>query len=420
MNTQSRIALVTVTVLVAFALGFLLGGRTSTQATFLSSPAGAPESVDLMPVWKAWELLDEKFVPATTTDPLGDSDKVWGLITGLADAYGDPYTVFLPPQRAKSFEEDIQGEFGGVGFEIGMRNGILTVIAPLKDTPAERAGIRSGDLILEVDGVSTQKMTVDDAVEAIRGEINTEVVLTIAREGEAELLTIPIVRDIIEIPTLDSELREDGIYVISLYNFGGTAVREMRAALREFVAEDGDKLLIDLRGNPGGYLEAAVEVASWFLPVGKPVVLEDYGDRENAFVHRSKGYDIMEDDWQIAILVDGGSASASEIVAGALQEHERAVLIGTQTFGKGSVQELVDVTEETALKVTVSRWLTPNGRSLSESGLMPNLEVELTTEDIETGLDPQFDAAITYLTTGELIAPELANEEDVEALEEIE
>jgi carboxyl-terminal processing protease len=418
-NKGRTLILMSVAVVLAFGVGFLAGGQGFTQAgTHGNGIVGAPSGVDLEPVWRAWELLDEKFVPATTTSRKSDQDKVWGLISGLALSYEDPYTTFLPPQQSKSFEQDIQGSFGGVGFEMGMRDGILSIIAPLKGTPAEAAGLRPGDLILEVDGMPTNTMSIDDAVEHIRGEIGTEVVLTIAREGEQELLTVPIIRDTIEIPTLDTELRDDGIYVISLYNFGGTAVREMRSALRDVLETESTDIIIDLRGNPGGFLEAAVEVASYFLPVGTPVVVEDYGEDLGTYIHRSKGYDIADEDWTIVVLIDGGSASASEIVAGALQEHERAILIGEQTYGKGSVQELVDLTEETSLKITVARWLTPNGRSLSETGLAPDLTVPLSTDDFAAGLDPQFDAAVTYLTTGELVAPMEESTEENGILEE--
>ena len=406
MNSPQKTALVLTAIIFSFGVGFLFGSRdTDNTALSFTNLEGAPSTVDLASVWKAWELLEEKFVPATTTKTNTPQDHVWGMIEGLAGSYGDPYTVFFPPLRSQSFEDEIRGKFGGVGIEIGFRDSILTVIAPLKGTPGDIAGILSGDLIIEIDGQGTQSMTMDEAINLIRGDVGTEVVLTIAREGEQEFLTIPVKRDIIEVPTLDHELRDDDIYVISLYNFGGTAVDEMRDALRAFVEADTNKLILDLRGNPGGYLEAAVEIASWFLPIGKTVVVEDYGPNKEKMVHRSKGYDIIEDDWKIAILIDGGTASASEILAGALKEHGVGVLIGKQTFGKGSVQELVDVTEDTSLKITIARWLTPNGISLSNNGLLPDLEVELTAEDIEADKDPQLDAAVQYLKTGELPEP---------------
>lgn len=411
MNSIQKTGFAVASVILAFGVGFLFGERSSNTVLSFSNLEGAPVTVDLAAVWKAWGLLEEKFVPATTTKNTTHEDHVWGLIEGLADSYDDPYTVFLPPLKSQSFEEEIRGKFGGVGIEIGFRDNILSVIAPLKGTPGDAAGILSGDLIIEIDGQGTQSMTMDEAIDLIRGDVGTEVVLTIAREGEQEFLTIPVVRDIIEVPTLEHELRDDGVYVISLYNFGGTAVTEMRTALRDFIESDATKLILDLRGNPGGYLEAAVEIASWFLPIGKTVVVEDYGPKRDTMIHRSKGYDIIDDEVEIVILIDGGTASASEILAGALKEHNVGTLIGKKTFGKGSVQELVDVTENTSLKITIARWLTPNGISLSNNGLVPDYEVEITSDDIEAERDPQLDAALEYLNTGAIPEPIVVEEE---------
>lgn len=402
----------------SFAAGFLVAERfefteTTSQEDF---NATIQHSADLSPMWEAWRLLEEKFVPATTTKVVSDQEHVWGIIEGLAESYNDPYTVFLPPQQAQIFEEEIKGEFGGIGIEMGIRDEILTVIAPLKGTPADEAGLLSGDLILEVNGESTQSMTVDKAVSLIRGEIGTEVILTIAREGENEFLDVPIIRGNIEIPTIDTEWVDEGVFMISLYNFGGTAVNEFRLALREFAMSGNDKLILDLRGNPGGYLEAAVDIASWFLPLRKAVVIEDFGESEENFVHRSKGKNVFDDELDMVILIDGGSASASEILAGALQEHGIAVLIGETTFGKGSVQELINVTEETALKITIARWLTPNGKLISEVGLEPDLSIKRSVEDFQNDIDPHLDAAIQYFETGELIAPQ--TEEEAEVVEE--
>lgn len=403
MKAQDHLLTILTVIAFSFSAGIMAGKNiTFGDVRAYKEDVGAPEDIDLGPVWTAWSLLEQKFVPSSGSAVTSKEDRVWGIIEGLAHSYNDPYTVFLSPEKAASFEEDISGEFGGIGIEIGLRNNAITVIAPLKGTPAEQAGLRTGDSIVEINGSSTQNMTIDDAVTVIRGEVGTPVTLTVAREGENEFLTIEIIRDSIEIPTLDSEMRDDGIFVLSLYNFGGTANREIRTALRTFNESGAEKLLIDLRGNPGGYLDVAVEMASWFLPVGKTIVTEDYGDPERAIVHRSKGYDIMKDSWRVAILVNEGSASASEIVAGALQEHNVAVLIGETTFGKGSVQELVDVTEDTALKITIARWLTPNGVSISNNGLVPDLEVAFSPEEFEAGIDTQFETAVQYLHTGEL------------------
>lgn len=411
MKTHDHLLTIVTVIAFSFSAGIMAGKNiTFGDVRAHKVDTGTPQDINLDPLWIAWNLLEEKFVPSSGSAITPKEDRVWGIIEGLANSYNDPYTVFLSPEKAASFEEDISGEFGGVGVEIGLRNNAITVIAPLKGTPAELAGLRTGDIIVEINGTSTQNMTIDDAVNTIRGEVGTPVTLTVAREGENEFLPIQIVRAIIEIPTIDSELRDDGVFVLSLYNFGGTANREIRNTLRTFNESGSDKLLIDLRGNPGGYLDVAVEMASWFLPIGKTVVTEDYGHPERTIVHRSKGYNIVKDSWRIAILVNEGSASASEIVAGALQEHNVAVLIGETTFGKGSVQELVDVTDTTALKITIARWLTPNGVSISNNGLSPDLEVKLSVEEFEAGTDTQFETAIQYLHTGELINEDKADE----------
>ncbi len=387
----------------AFLGGFFFGtARNEISAT--SASAGSldtPSATDMESVWKAWKLLDETYVAATSSEGVSKDERIWGMISGLATSYDDPYTSFMPPLEKEGFDQEIQGTFGGVGIEIGMREGILTVIAPLKGTPAETAGIRAGDFILEVDGHQTQSLSIDETIHYIRGEVGTEVLLTIAREGESEFLNIPVTRAIIEVPTIETKWVDD-IFVIALYNFGGTSVGEMREALRTFVQSGASHLVLDLRGNPGGYLEAAVEMASWFLPPGEVVVTEDYGANRETRTHRTNGSTVSKPSWRIAILTDGGSASASEILAGALREHKKAVLIGEKTFGKGSVQEIHDITPDTSLKITVARWLTPNGVSISHNGLVPDLTVNRTREDVEQKRDPQLDAAVQYLQTGVL------------------
>jgi carboxyl-terminal processing protease len=382
--------------------GLYVGYERSAGETNLSVFAGSdalpPVGVDLTPLWRAWALLDEKFVPvSSSTASTTQADHLYGAIEGLARSYGDPYTVFMPPAKASIFEDDIRGEFGGVGIEIGIRSGVLTVIAPLKDTPADRAGILSGDRVIEINGEPTDGFPVDEAVTRIRGEIGTEVVLTIAREGEDAFKKIPLTRARIEIPTLKSELRSDGVFVIQLYNFTGTSPNLFRTALREFIESGSRKLVLDLRGNPGGFLEASVDMASFFLPAGKVIVTEDYGKNAPPQEHRSKGYNVFTDKLRMVILINEGSASASEILAGALQEHGIATLVGMTTFGKGSVQELLDITSDTSLKVTVARWITPKGTSISDGGLKPDVEVTMTPEDVEAGKDPQMEKAIEIL-----------------------
>lgn len=415
MFSQYRSVLIAVVVIVAVGSAFFLGVYTGYKnipavqkvTGLIHKEDQKPATVDFSPFWRAWNTIDEHY--ASTNGP-DDQQRVWGAISGLVDSLEDPYSVFLPPRENEIFESDISGEFEGVGMEIGIRDGILTVIAPLKNTPAEKAGIKSGDKVLEIDGTTTEDMTAGEAAQIIRGEKGTEVVLTVVREGETEPLTFRITRGTIAIPTIDTEVRSsDGtqigttegtldkseVFVLRLYNFSAQSPSLFRQSLRSFVESGKDKLILDLRGNPGGYLEASVDMASWFLPVGKPIVREIVADGEERRVYRSKGYNIFNDQLKMVILVDGGSASASEILAGALREHDVATLVGKETFGKGSVQELVPITEDTSLKITVARWLTPNGISISEGGLTPD---EIVEQDEETEYDDQLKRAIEILT----------------------
>lgn len=392
-------------------LGFKISAERSTPPKFLiNTEADMSSKVDFAPFWKAWQVLDEKFVStkkSTSTALASDQDKVWGAIGGLTDSLGDPYTVFFPPEESKSFETEISGNFEGVGMEIGIKDSVITVVSPLKGNPAEKAGILPGDKIISIDEQSTMDMSVEKAVKLIRGKVGTKVKLIIVRVGKKEPLEFTLTREVIKIPTVDTEIKGgqissggkmiNGVFVIRLYNFYSNSPDLFREALRKFVESDSDKLILDLRGNPGGYLEAAVDLASWFLPLGKVVVSEDFGKNAPSQVYRSKGYNIFNSNLKMAILVNNGSASASEILAGALREHGVAKLVGTKTFGKGSVQEVIKITPETSLKVTIARWLTPLGNSISENGLIPDFEAKLTQEDFGKGKDPQMDKAVEIL-----------------------
>jgi carboxyl-terminal processing protease len=221
--------------------------------------------------------------------------------------------------------------------------------------------------------------------------------LTILRDGESKTREISITRDKIDVPSLESELREDNIFVISFYSFSEKATILFRNAIIEFLDSGSTKLIIDLRGNPGGYLDSAISIASLFVEEGKPIVGEKFGDDKEAKIYRSHGPRLFNESMSLVVLVDGGSASASEILAGALKEHGIGVLVGEKTFGKGSVQELVDITPETSLKVTIANWLTPNGVSISPDGLSPDVEVVFTDEDFKKGIDTQMNKAVEIL-----------------------
>ena len=396
----------------SFLLGMSFGGEkvSSSPPSDIISGVESPENVNFTPFWKVWNIINERYVSSATTTT--NDERVWGAIQGLTASLNDPYTVFFPPEEKKNFESEISGNFEGVGMEIAIKDEIITVVAPLKGTPAFKAGIQPGDKILKIDEKVTADMRVDEAVRIIRGPKGTSVRLTILRKNK-EPFEIKVVRDVIDVPVIDTEIRSsnggaggglglrgDGIFVIKLYNFTAPSKMLFRQALREFVLSGSHKLILDLRGNPGGYLDAAIDISSWFVPQGKVIVSEDFGKNAKERVHRSfgYGYNLLPDGFKMVVLVNGGSASASEIVAGALQEHKIATLVGEKTFGKGSVQELLSVTSDTSLKITVARWLTPEGRSISEGGLTPDIEVKGAEKKSDTSPDPQFDKAVEILS----------------------
>ena len=390
---------------ILFLIGFFVGNGTHVQLPWdtgvsiqTTSPIG-PGGADLAPLFKAWKILDENFVSATSTATTTSEEKVWGTIAGLATSYGDPYTTFFPPKAKSLFDSQVQGGFEGVGMEIGIKGGSLVVVSPLSGTPASRAGIKSGDFILKIDSKDTGGMATDDAVSLIRGKGGTTVKLLLQR-ASGKPFEVSLVRETINLPTVDTKLRSDGVFVIRLYTFNALAPNKFRNALREFANSGSNKLVIDLRGNPGGYLEVAVDLASWFLPIGDTIVTEDFGPKQSADVQRSRGYDVFGNNITIAVLIDEGSASASEIFAGALHDHGKATLVGKKSFGKGSVQQVFEIGDNTSLKVTIARWLTPKGISISHEGIKPDIEASITDEDVKAGKDPQADRAAQFLLTG--------------------
>lgn len=357
--------------------------------------ASPVDNVDMEPFWKAFSILNEKFVATASSTIPTNEKKVLGAIEGLAASYGDPYTVFFPPQEAKQFQDEVRGDFGGVGMEIGIKDKEMIVVAPLKGTPAERAGLKAGDPILKINATYTEGMSVEDAVGMIRGPKGTPVVITTKENGELKEITL--IRDTINIPVIDTKLRDDSVFVISLYSFSANSAPLFRDALREFIQSGSDKLILDLRNNPGGFLESAVDMASFFLPLGKTIVIEDSGATTDQDPIRSKGYNVFTDKLKMVVLINEGSASASEILAGALHDHGVAKLVGEKSFGKGSVQELVDITPDTSLKVTIARWLTPKGVSISLNGIAPDIKATLTKEDIRKKRDSQLEKAAQVL-----------------------
>jgi carboxyl-terminal processing protease len=388
--------LLTVLIISSFFLGFFIGSdELQGESIPTTSQEEAGADVSFSPFWKTWQILNEKHIDAKD---INSEERLWSSIEGLAASFGDPYTVFFPPKESKEFQEEISGNFEGVGMEVGMKDDRITVVAPLKGTPAQKAGVEPGDLILAIDDTPTFGMTIDEAIELIRGERGTVVVLTLLREGEQSTRDISIVRDRIQIPTLETDNRRDGVFVISLYNFSANVQNEFKQALSEFAVSGSNKLIVDVRGNPGGYLDASVEIASYFLPSGKVIVREVGKGGEELEVFRSRGYDILTgNDIDMVVLINQGSASASEILAGALSENGVATLVGEKTFGKGSVQEVVEITGDTTLKVTIAEWLTPNGTSISDGGLEPDELVVYEPNEANPEYDNQLERAVEIL-----------------------
>ncbi len=381
-----------------FGFGVYIGFNNRPETTkildLFNKDGEIISQTDFSPFWKAWNAINEKYPDAGKTS---NQERIYGAISGLVNSLNDPYSVFFNPEDTKNFEDDMSGSFSGVGMEVGIKDKVLTVISPLKDTPAYKAGLKAGDKILKIDQVPTFDLTIEKAIRLIRGERGTVVVLTIFNENNKNSKDISVTRDIINLPTLDTELRPDGIFVIKLYTFSANSMDLFRNAIKKFYESKSDKLLLDLRGNPGGYLDAAVNMASWFLPGGKPVVIEDFGKNAKKKIHRSEGYDVFSDKLKFVILINSGSASASEILTGAMQDYGIAKIVGEQSYGKGSVQEVVNVTSNTILKITIAKWLTPKGTSIGDKGITPDYKVEFTKKDENNKIDPQLDKAVELL-----------------------
>ena len=354
----------------------------------------APEDLDFSLFWETWRVIERKFVDKAS---INVQDMVYGAISGMVNSLGDPYTVFMEPDDTKRFIEDVKGSFEGVGMEVGIKNNQLTVIAPLEGTPAQKAGLRAGDAIVKVDGELTSDMTVDEAVNRIRGARGTEVVLTIFRKDWEEEREVKIVRGVIEVPSLKWELlAEDNIAYLHLYHFTEKAAYDFRKAAIEILESPANKVILDLRNNPGGYLEVAQDIAGWFLKSGEVVVIEDFGEGKEQKLYKAEGNGLLGS-YSLVVIINEGSASGSEILAGALRDNLGVKLIGESSFGKGSVQELEKLKGGSSLKITIAKWLTPKGELITDKGLEPDVKVEITEEDVAAEKDPQLDKAIEII-----------------------
>lgn len=354
---------------------------------------GAPEAVDFSLFWDAWRIIQDKYA---ATESFDYQEMVYGAISGMVESLGDPYTLFMDPEHTKRFKDDISGSFEGVGMEIGIRNRELQVIAPLEGTPAKAAGLRPGDIIVRVDDTFTRTITIEEAVSLIRGLRGTDVTLSILREGWSETKDFVITRAVIEIPSLEWEILGDNVAYIQLFHFSEDASRTFGAAATGVLGSSANRIILDIRNNPGGFLEVAVDIAGWFLEKESVVVVEDFGEERKEETYKAKGNGRLGS-YPLVILMNQGSASASEILAGALRDHKGVKLVGEKSFGKGSVQELENLAGAASLKVTVANWLTPNGNHITDVGLEPDVIVEMTPEDFDQELDPQLDKALEII-----------------------
>ena len=352
----------------------------------------APEDVDMSLLWEAWHEIEQNYV-----DPNFDYQKmVYGAISGMIGSLDDPYTTFFDPEETKGFLEDVNGKFEGIGAEIGIRDDQLQVIAPIEGTPAERAGLRPGDKIIKIDDTVAVDITIEEAVTLIRGDKGTEVTLTIMRDGWDSTKEFKIKRAVIIVPSIKMELLEDNIAYIKLYHFSENSDRDFSKAALDILNSSAKKIILDLRSNPGGYLERAQDIAGWFLERGQVVVAEDFGVKEDKEYYLAEGNSKFAD-YPVVVLINEGSASASEILAATLRDNRNIQLIGETSFGKGSVQTLHNLTDGSSLKITIAKWLTPNGNLIAGKGLDPDINVEITEDDWTNERDPQLDKAIEII-----------------------
>lgn len=363
-----------------------------TPIPTIEIPPETGETFDLY--WEAWDLIQRDYYGELPTE----EEMTYGAIRGALNTLDDPFTAFIEPDIAAINREDASGSFEGIGAYVTMRDDRLVIVNTFEGQPAEQVGLRRGDIVLQVDDTPIENMSIYEAITLIRGPAGTQVRLTILREAE-EPFEVEITRASIEIPVVEYEMREDGIAYVHLYEFSSDANAKLGSALEEILGQNPKGLILDLRGNPGGFLNEAILTAGLFLPEGKVVLTERLKDGtartfETSGAPVAPGIDMV-------VLVDGGSASASEIVAGALQDYDRAVLIGEKTFGKGSVQLLHELSNGAELRVTIARFFTPDDRAIHGEGLEPDIGVELTQEDLEADLDPQLDRAVEFLLNGQ-------------------
>jgi len=391
MQNRTRIILAILTALLIFSLG--AGAGYGVHWYFTRNQPTSEDASQFGIYWEVWHIVQDKFYGNVPRD----STPAYAAIRGSLSTLQDPYTLFVEPQPRALEKAELQGQFGGIGALVSRGPAGEVILEPMVDSAAEQAGVKKGDVVIKVDDTPiTSTMTTDAVLVLIRGEVGTQVTLTLQRAGTAEPIVVTITRKVVETPSVQWRVLEQdsSIGYLRIRLFTERTPRESERALQELKKAGATRLVLDMRDNPGGLLDAAVAVASQFLRDGV-VLYEDRKDEaEKSYVVTKGGLAL---DQPLVVLVNHGTASASEIVAGALQDRQRGSLVGERTFGKGSVQLVYDLSDKSSLHVTVARWFTPNRQRIDGQGLTPNIEVALSEADQQAGADPQLERAITYL-----------------------
>ncbi len=391
-SKKKFIFILVVVALITGGIGFYGGTHYVPIRTIINQPISSePDTrVDFSTFWQTWNAVNDNFVNA---DQLDKQKLIYGATSGLVDALDDPHSIFFTPEEAQIFEENLSGTFEGVGMEIGIKENQLVIISPLDNTPAQKAGLLPGDRIIKIDEQLTQSLNLEQCVQFIRGPKETTVTLTVSRENSFQEKEFMLTRAKIEIPTIKWEFEEPDIAYLKIYHFYGNTTQEFNHSSLDILSHPSiKKIVLDLRNNPGGYLNTAKDIAGWFLEPGQVVAIEQFSaDNNNTITAQGNG---KLANYPIVVLINQGSASAAEILAGALRDNREIKLIGEKSFGKGSVQEPINLEDSSMLKLTIAKWLTPNETSIDNTGLIPDIKVEMSEEDYQNDRDPQLDKAI--------------------------
>lgn len=391
-----------VLIVLSFIGGLVAGQSDSGKSIFTNAnevgevtgvgetPEYLSKDVDVSLLWSAWEIVKEKYVD----QPIDEHQLLYGAIAGVVASMNDPHSIYFTPDVNEDFMQELSGTFYGIGAEVALKNNQLQVVAPLSGSPAEKAGLRPHDFIIMIDDVITEEMTLNEAVSKIRGPKGTVVKLTIYRDGDKNTREISVTRDEIKIESVSWKMEPGNVAHIKLKYFNEDTGAAFRRVATEIAAKNPSYIILDMRNNPGGILDVAVDITSQF--VEDSVVVSESSSTGEITEHRSFGKARLKG-YKVVVLLNEGSASASEILAGALKDYELGTIIGMKSYGKGSVQTLFDLKDGSAIKLTIAKWLTPKGNTIEGQGISPDIEVDLTEEDFNKDLDPQLDKALEFI-----------------------